>query len=384
MTVWFPEQIQLNKPVNIRADPPKQTHQREDDEESEYELASSSIIGSPNVTSTTVPSSPTLPPSPPPGLPDWLLPPGVAPRRGRSATNALLTVNGPTYKQAIKIPEWKEAMETELQKFKDFNAFELVDHSDIPKGTQILNSFFINVVKVNDATGETTYKSRLVINGKNQSADTYDKTFASTPSMTSFKLLIAAAIMRDMKTKHVDWTAAFLNAEANGLVIVKPPAGFAKAGEENKLWRLTKAGYGTKDAAYRWEIHRDKYLLDKGFERCPFDPCVFIKVVNEAKIYIKVHTDDAPIFYEPDAEEGVNQFLNELQTDYKIRIQETLQTHLGMRITRGRNWIALDQQKYASTIVEQYLENKQLKRRTPWDKNYDSDFDKTLNRMMGI
>jgi hypothetical protein len=125
-------------------------------------------------------------------LPDW-----------EYYATALLTHPGPPINVALNDPAWRIAMKKEDDQMKDMGVYELVP---LPVGKKPLPSLWVLVTKVNEQNGTEEKKARWVVDGSKQiKGDSYDKAFASTPSMTSFKTLLAIKTARRMKAIHIDW-----------------------------------------------------------------------------------------------------------------------------------------------------------------------------------
>ena len=289
-----------------------------------------------------------------------------------------LSFPGPPLKVALNDENWRQAMKKEDQQMKDMGVYELVPP---PPDKQILNSLWVLITKKDDDTGEEELKARWVVNGSKQiQGDTYDKAFAATPSMASYKTLLAIRTQRNMKTIHIDWSGAHLNSIQDYEVYVKQPRGFEEPGKEHWVRKLLKACYGEKQAAYLWELCRDSFLIDIcGFERCPYDPCTFIKRFGEKYIICDVHADDAPFFFDQGIDAEMDTVIKLLQSRFKIKIQPRLQKHLAMRVDYGDDWTSVDQEAYCLSILDTFQEDPLDKCNTPWSTEIDEEFDKELD-----
>ena len=71
------------------------------------------------------------------------------------------------------------------------------------------------------------------------------------------------------------------------------PPGYEIDGQEDKVYRLTKAQYGLKQAPIVWYNNIDEYLNSEGFSRSPSEPTLYTKVNQEGKILIVcLYVDD--------------------------------------------------------------------------------------------
>ena len=67
---------------------------------------------------------------------------------------------------------------------------------------------------------------------------------------------------------HLDVKSAFLNDDLQEEVYVAQPEGFVIKVEEQKVYKLSKALYGLRQALRAWNIHLDKRLKSLNFMKC--------------------------------------------------------------------------------------------------------------------
>lgn len=92
--------------------------------------------------------------------------------------------------------------------------------------------------------------------------------FAPVARLEMIRLLLALSIKEEWEVHHLDVKSAFLNGELLEEVYVTQPEGFVKKGQEHKVYKLSKAMYGLRQAPGAWNARLDKCLKDLGFERC--------------------------------------------------------------------------------------------------------------------
>ena len=69
--------------------------------------------------------------------------------------------------------------------------------------------------------------------------------------MSSIRMLIAIAAMRNLEVHQMDVKTAFLNGDLNEEIYIKQPEGFVVPGLEHKVCKLVKSIYGLKQAPRR-------------------------------------------------------------------------------------------------------------------------------------
>ena len=66
--------------------------------------------------------------------------------------------------------------------------------------------------------------------------------------ITSIRILIAVAALRDLEIHQTDDKTAFLNGDLEEEIYMKQPKSFVISGEKHKFWRLVTLVYGLKQA----------------------------------------------------------------------------------------------------------------------------------------
>ncbi|XP_074026225.1 uncharacterized protein [Leptinotarsa decemlineata] len=69
---------------------------------------------------------------------------------------------------------------------------------------------------------------------------------------------------------------------------------------DNKVLRLKKAIYGLKQSARAWYIKVESSLLNLGFKKSKYEPCLFMKCHDDVKVYVAIFVDDFFVFYNCD------------------------------------------------------------------------------------
>ncbi|GJS39677.1 ribonuclease H-like domain, reverse transcriptase, RNA-dependent DNA polymerase [Tanacetum coccineum] len=105
-----------------------------------------------------------------------------------------------------------------------------------------------------DAKGKIIkYKARLVAKGyvQEQGID-FDEVFAPVARIETVRLILALAAYHGWQVHHLDVKSAFLHGELKEEVYVTQPEGFVQQGNSGKVYKLTKALYGLRQAPRAW------------------------------------------------------------------------------------------------------------------------------------
>ncbi|KAL5543607.1 hypothetical protein UlMin_007391 [Ulmus minor] len=155
-----------------------------------------------------------------------------------------------TYTQAAKIPEWKQAMNTEFQALMKNSTWTLVPPH--PSYSIIGCKWVFKIKRKSDGTIER-HKARLVAKGFNQVEGLdYFETFSPVVKPTTIRCVIAIAVINNWDIKQLDVNNAFLNGELEETVHMTQPPGFIDSTKSDYVCRLHKALYGLKQAPRVW------------------------------------------------------------------------------------------------------------------------------------
>ena len=112
---------------------------------------------------------------------------------------------------ALKIPEWKEAVFEEMKALEKNGTWELVD---LPRGKKTVGCKWVFTVKYESDGSLELYKSRLVSKGFTQTYGIdYLETFAPVAKLNSVRVLLSLATNHDWPLQHLEVKNAFLNGD---------------------------------------------------------------------------------------------------------------------------------------------------------------------------
>jgi histone deacetylase 1/2 len=136
---------------------------------------------------------------------------------GTVAWNAILverpaskdTAEPHDYRDALRIPHWHDAMETEFSALQANGTWNLVPPVS---GINLIDSKWVFKVKLHADGSIERYKARLVAKGfKQQYGLDYDKTFSLVVKPPTVRLLLSMALSRQWHIRQLDIQNAFLN-----------------------------------------------------------------------------------------------------------------------------------------------------------------------------
>lgn len=258
-----------------------------------------------------------------------------------------------TVKEAMSRPDgglWRMAMQSEYEALMDNNTWDLVD---LPLGRKAIKTKWVFRTK-KDVTGQIDrYKARLVCKGYTQrKGEDFDETYSPVVRHSSLRYLFALAVQYDLVIEQMDAITAFLQGDLNEEIYVEQPCSFEDKSEPRKVCRLKKALYGLKQSSRVWNDRFDKSLKSLGLHQSEYDPCMYFKIVNGKIFILALYVDDILIFTNCMA--MLKFFKEELCKMFKMKELGEAKQCLGIRITRSKDTLALDQQQYIENILERF------------------------------
>jgi hypothetical protein len=126
-----------------------------------------------------------------------------------------------SFNEAARDDRWVQSMKDEIKALKNRGVWRVVP---TPQGVRLIKSKYVYRVK-KDWTGKVIKrKSRLVVQGFSQREGVdYDETFAPVAKVTTFRLMLALSKVLNLEIHQLDVDSAFLYADLDEDVYVKPP-----------------------------------------------------------------------------------------------------------------------------------------------------------------
>lgn len=246
---------------------------------------------------------------------------------------------------------WRNAIEEELDSFEKNNAWELVTTE---KDSTVVDCKWVFKKKVNSA-GEVKYRARLVAKGFTQRYGIdYNETFSPVVRYSTLRLLFALAVKYNLDIRHLDIKTAFLNGYLNETVFMKIPEGYKGSYLDGKVLKLKRAVYGLKQSAKCWNDRINTVLLELGYQKSKYEPCVYIKRNDSIYTIVTLYVDDFFIFSN-DVQE--TEFLKaELDSRFSIKDLGSIKECLGMKVDfdKDKGILTLSQTSYIDQLLKQF------------------------------
>jgi len=198
-------------------------------------------------------------------------------------------------------PPFTESRYNEINGLLERGVFRVVDETDVPKGTRIFNSRFVDEIR-NSGTNQAFEKSRLVVQAYNDAEKSLVLTQSPTIQRCSQRLLLAIATMlhgnklnlylRDITQAYVQSTTALTRD-----IFVRPPQELQL--DRTEVLKITKPLYGVPEAGNHWFNTYHRHHIERlRMEQSTYDPCLLVCNSNKHKEpfgLVGLQTDDTLI-----------------------------------------------------------------------------------------
>lgn len=255
------------------------------------------------------------------------------------------------YEDAAKCSHWRKAMDTEMEAIERNDTWVL---TSLPAGARKIGVKWIYRTKYNERGEIEKHKARLVAKGYSQQHGIdFIEVFAPVARWDTIKTILALATIKGWNVFQLDVKSTFLHGELNEVVYVKQPQGYQKKGEEDKVYKLRKALYGLRQTPRAWYSKIESYFLKEGFEKCPLEHTLFIKVGENGMILIvSLYVDD--LIFTGNNSDMFEEFKKSMKGEFDITDLGKMSYFLGVEVIQSSDGIFITQAKYAREILERF------------------------------
>ena len=235
-------------------------------------------------------------------------------------------INEPrTYRQAMEGParaEWEASIRREVIPLYQQRVYSIVPADTVNKVP--INSRYVFKIKK-----DATFKTRLVACGyaQEEGLDFFiENISAQVVGKDATRATIAAAVAKGYHFRQFDFDQAYINADLDTTIYMRPPPGLADAlkdiitAEEHDLLAsgkallcLHKALYGLRQSGFLWGKQLSDTLRSFGLRQSALDPCVYYA----DGIIVIIYVDDGLIMTKDG--DAAAAFIKKLHSVYKCK-----------------------------------------------------------------
>ena len=198
-------------------------------------------------------------------------------------------------------------------------------------------------------------KARLCVRGfeQKEGIDFFD-TYSPVVKWITIRTMLVLTVLLGLKSRQVDYTAAFLHAPVFEDIFVEMPRAYKIPG---KVLKLKRSLYGLKQSPRNFFLHLKQGLLDQGFTQSTTDECLFL----HPKIIALVYVDDC-LFFSPNEQDILEMIKSLKLANHHFEIENDVAGYLGVSIIHHDNGsIELNQKG----LIQRIISTTKLENATP-------------------
>nr|GEW94054.1 putative ribonuclease H-like domain-containing protein [Tanacetum cinerariifolium] len=250
--------------------------------------------------------------------------------------------------QAVKDPNWIEAMQEELLQFKMQKVWILVD---LPHGKRANGTKWVYRNKKDERGIVVTNKARRVAQGHTQEEGIdYEEVFAQVARIEAIRLFLAYASFIGFMVYQMDVKNAFLYGTIKEDVYVCQPLGFEDPDHPDKVYKVVKALYGLHQALRAWYETLANYLLENDFHKGKIDQTLFLKKQKRDILLVQIYVDD--IIFGAINKYLCKSFKKLMKDKFQMSSMGELTFFLGLQVKQKKDGIFIIQDKYVAEILK--------------------------------
>ena len=252
--------------------------------------------------------------------------------------------------EAMRIPEWRQAVLEEIRALQSNETWRIVD---LPPGKQTVDYKWLFTIKYRADGSVERHKARLVARGFTQTYGIdYQETFAPVAKLNTVRILLSVAVNEDWPLYQMDVKNAFLNGALTEEVYMEIPEGVPHPKIGRKVCKLEKSLYGLKQSPRAWFGKFSATITSNGYHQCQTDDTMFVKHGAGNKIAILiVYVDDIIITGNDDEE--ISRLKIKLGTEFELKDLGEMKYFLGMEVARSSKGLSISQRKYILDLLEE-------------------------------
>ncbi|KAI9180399.1 hypothetical protein LWI28_004458 [Acer negundo] len=253
-----------------------------------------------------------------------------------------------SYSEAAALPQWRDAMNSELQALQANGTWSLVP---LPASKTPIGCRWVFKIKHHSDGSIERYKARLVAKGFTQlEGIDYQDTFSPTAKIISVRCLLALAASSGWSIHQLDVHNAFLHGNLTEEIYMSPPPGLRRQGEDNLVCRLHKSLYGLKQASRQWFAKFSEAICSAGYVQSRADYSLFTRTQGKSFTALLIYVDDILITgNDPVSIAATKKFLH---SHFHLKDLGNLKYFLSIEVSTSKKGILLSQRKYALEIIE--------------------------------
>jgi histone deacetylase 1/2 len=248
-----------------------------------------------------------------------------------------------SYRQALRLPHWKKAMQDEMDALYANHTWTLVPKTST---MNLVSSKWIFKVKTQFDGTIDRYKARLVARGFTQLPRLdYDETFSPVVKPGTIRLIFNIGLSHGWLIRQLDVSNEFLHGDLHERVYLAQPPGFEDPAHPNHFCLLHKALYGLKQAPRAWYLKFSNYIQQMGYTR-------FYRQQGSNVLLLLIYVDDILLIGSSPSQ--ISAFITHLSSMFHMKDLGDVHYFLGLQITRTDTALTITQTRYLLSLLHKF------------------------------
>jgi hypothetical protein len=181
-------------------------------------------------------------------------------------------------------------MHEELENFERNQAWTLVEP---PHDVNVIGTKWVFKNKQREDGEVVRNKAYLVAQDFSQVKGLdFEETFALVAHLEAIRILLAFVTSKEFKLYQMSVKSVFLNRVIQAEVFVRQPTGFQNPKYPNRVYKLSKALYGFKQAPQTWYAGLKTFLLEHGYVMGSVDKTLFTLKYGNDFLLVQIYLND--------------------------------------------------------------------------------------------
>ncbi|GKU85932.1 hypothetical protein SLEP1_g531 [Rubroshorea leprosula] len=250
--------------------------------------------------------------------------------------------------QALKDPNWRQAMSEELSALVHQGIWELVPSHP---SQHVLGSKWVFRLRRGKDGSIKHYKARLVAKGIHQRPGSdYFNTFSPVIKPITIRIVLSLVVSRGWSIQQLDVNNAFLHGHIDEVLYMQQLTGFVDHNFPSHVCRLRQSLYGLKQAPRAWFRALKDFLLAQGFFHSKSDNSLFIYHKGSTWIYFLVYVDDIIVTGNDSA--AIQSIVQVMSATFSLKDLGPLSIFLGREALSTKDGLFLSQQRYILDLLQ--------------------------------
>jgi hypothetical protein len=150
----------------------------------------------------------------------------------------------------------------------------------------------------------------------------FGETFATVAHLEAIRISLAFVASKRFKLYQMDIKSAILNGVIQDEVYVRQPPDFESSKYPEKVYKLSKALYGFKQASWAWYARLMMFLLEHGYIMGSVDKTIFTLNYGIDFLLVQIYVDD--IIFGGSSHTLVSRFQEMMESEFQMSMMGEL------------------------------------------------------------